>query len=423
MEGFKVATIRPFKGIRPVKELASKIAALPYDVMNSDEARKMVEGNPYSFLHVDRAEVDLDPSIDIHDKRVYDKARENLNKMIDNGEYIQDEMPCLYIYRQIMNGRSQTGIVFCASIDDYLNNVIKKHEFTRADKEQDRINHVDYCDANTGPIFLTYKEDQIASEIIEAWIENESKRKPIYNFTAEDGITHIVWVIDNDIIISELIDLFKEVDYLYIADGHHRSASAVKVGLKRRKEHPDYTGDEEFNYFLAVAFPDNDLMVMDYNRVVKDLNGMSKEEFLEKLEKDFIVTKSDNNAPVKPERKHTFGMDIENEWYILEAKEGSFDTEDPINQLDVAILQNNVLTPILGIEDVRTSDRIDFIGGIRGIKELEKRVNSDMKIAFSMYPTEVHDIMEVADIGEVMPPKSTWFEPKLRSGLFIHKLK
>ena len=418
-----MATIRPFKGIRPVRELASKIAALPYDVMNSDEARKMVEGNPHSFLHVDRAEVDLDSSIDVHDKRVYEKARENLDKMIDKGEYIQDEMPCLYIYRQIMNGRSQTGIVFCASIDDYLNNVIKKHEFTRADKELDRINHVDYCDANTGPIFLTYKEEQIASEIIEAWIENESKRKPIYNFTAEDGITHIVWVIDNDIIINELIDLFKEVDCLYIADGHHRSASAVKVGLKRRKEHPDYTGDEEFNYFLAVAFPDNDLMVMDYNRVIKDLNGMTKEEFLKKLEKDFIVTKSENNAPVKPSKKHTFGMDIENDWYLLEAKEGTFDAEDPINQLDVAILQNNVLTPILGIEDVRTSDRIDFIGGIRGIKELEKRVNTDMKIAFSMYPTEVHDIMDVADIGEVMPPKSTWFEPKLRSGLFIHKLR
>lgn len=417
-----MATIRPFKGIRPVRELASKIAALPYDVMNSDEARKMVANNPYSFLHVDRAEVDLDPSIDVHDKRVYEKARENLDKMIDNGEYIQDEIPCLYIYRQIMNGRSQTGIVFCASIDDYLNNVIKKHEFTRADKELDRINHVDYCDANTGPIFLTYKEDQIASEIIEAWIENESKRKPTYNFTAEDGITHIVWVIDNDIIINELIDLFKEVDCLYIADGHHRSASAVKVGLKRRKEHPNYTGDEEFNYFLAVAFPDNDLMVMDYNRVVKDLNGMTKEEFLKKLEKDFIVTKSRNNAPVKPSKKHTFGMDIENDWYLLEAKEGTFDAEDPINQLDVAILQNNILTPILGIEDVRTSDRIDFIGGIRGIKELEKRVNTDMKIAFSMYPTDVHDIMDVADIGEVMPPKSTWFEPKLRSGLFIHKL-
>ena len=418
-----MATVRPFKGIRPIKELASKIAALPYDVMNSEEARKMVVGNPYSFLHVDRAEIDLDPSIDVHDKRVYDKARENLDKMIEDGEYIQDEMPCLYIYRQIMNGRAQTGIVFCASIDDYLNNVIKKHEFTRADKEQDRINHVDYCDANTGPIFLTYKEEQIASEIIEAWIENESKRKPIYNFTAEDGITHIVWVIDNDIIISELVDLFKEVDYLYIADGHHRSASAVKVGLKRRQEHPDYTGDEEFNYFLAVAFPDNDLMVMDYNRVVKDLNGMTKEELLSKLEKDFIVTKSENNAPVKPAKKHTFGMDIENEWYLLEAKDGTFNAEDPIEQLDVAILQNNVLTPILGIDDVRTSDRIDFIGGIRGIKELERRVNTDMKIAFSMYPTEVHDIMDVADIGEVMPPKSTWFEPKLRSGLFIHKLK
>ena len=418
-----MATVRPFKGIRPIRELASKIAALPYDVMNSEEARKMVVDNPYSFLHVDRAEIDLDPSIDVHDKRVYEKARENLDKMIDDGEYIQDETPCLYIYRQIMNGRAQTGIVFCASIDDYLNNVIKKHEFTRADKELDRINHVDYCDANTGPIFLTYKEEQIASEIIEAWIENESKRKPIYNFTAEDGITHIVWVIDNDIIISELIDLFKEVDYLYIADGHHRSASAVKVGLKRRQEHPDYTGDEEFNYFLAVAFPDNDLMVMDYNRVVKDLNGMTKEEFLKKLDKDFIVTKSENNAPVKPAKKHTFGMDIENDWYILEAKDGTFNSEDPIEQLDVAILQNNILTPILGIEDVRTSDRIDFIGGIRGIKELEKRVNTDMKVAFSMYPTEVHDIMDVADIGEVMPPKSTWFEPKLRSGLFIHKLR
>lgn len=417
-----MATIRPFKGIRPIKELASKIAALPYDVMNSEEAREMVVGNPYSFLHVDRAEIDLDPSIDVHDKKVYEKARENLDKMITDGEYIQDEEPCLYIYRQIMNGRAQTGIVFCASIDDYMNNVIKKHEFTREDKEQDRINHVDYCDANTGPIFLTYKEEQIASEIIEAWIENESKRQPVYNFVAEDGIQHIVWVIDNDIIVSELIDLFKEVDYLYIADGHHRSASAVKVGLKRRAEHPDYTGDEEFNYFLAVAFPDNDLMVMDYNRVVKDLNGMTKEEFLDKLDEKFIITKSENNAPVKPYKKHTFGMDIENEWYMLEAKPGIFDESDPIDQLDVAILQNNVLTPILGIEDVRTSDRIDFIGGIRGIKELEKRVNSDMKIAFSMYPTEVHDIMDVADIGEVMPPKSTWFEPKLRSGLFIHKL-
>ena len=418
-----MAIVKAFKGIRPVTELATKIAALPYDVMNSDEAREMVVGNPHSFLHVDKPEIDLDPSIDVHDPKVYEKARENLDRMIADGEYTQDETPCLYIYRQIMNGRSQTGIVFCASIDDYMNNIIKKHEFTRADKEEDRINHVDYCDANTGPIFLTYKEDQIASEIIDAWIQNESKRKPIYNFVAEDGISHIVWVIDNEIIISEIVDLFKEVDYLYIADGHHRSASAVKVGLKRRAEKPDYTGDEEFNYFLAVAFPDNDLMVMDYNRVVKDLNGLTKDELIGKLEEKFTVTESKSSEPVKPVKKHTFGMYVENKWYTLEAKDGIYNAEDPIDSLDVAILQNNVLTPILGIEDVRTSDRIDFIGGIRGLKELERRTNKDMKIAFSMYPTEVSDIMSVADIGEVMPPKSTWFEPKLRSGLFVHKLK
>lgn len=418
-----MAIVKAFKGIRPVKELASKIAALPYDVMNSDEARQMVIGNPHSFLHVDRPEIDLDPAINIHDPKVYEKARENLDRMIDDGEYIQDEEPCLYIYRQIMNGRSQTGIVFCASIDDYMNNIIKKHEFTRADKEEDRINHVDYCDANTGPIFLTYKEDQIASEIIDAWIQNESKRKPIYNFVAEDGISHVVWVIDNEIIINEIVDLFKEVDYLYIADGHHRSASAVKVGLKRRAENPNYTGEEEFNYFLAVAFPDNDLMVMDYNRVVKDLNGLTKDELIEKLQEKFTVAESNDTEPVKPVKKHTFGMYVEDKWYLLEAKDGIYNPEDPIDSLDVAILQNNVLTPILGIEDVRTSDRIDFIGGIRGLKELEKRVHTDMKIAFSMYPTEVSDIMSVADIGEVMPPKSTWFEPKLRSGLFVHKLK
>jgi len=418
-----MAIVKAFKGIRPVQELASKIAALPYDVMNSDEAREMVIGNPHSFLHVDRPEIDLDPSIDIHDPKIYERARENLDRMITDGEYTQDEQPCLYIYRQIMNGRSQTGIVFCASIDDYMNNIIKKHEFTRADKEEDRINHVDYCDANTGPIFLTYKEDQIASEIIDAWIQNESKRKPIYDFVSEDGISHIVWIIDNEIIISEIVDLFKEVDYLYIADGHHRSASAVKVGLKRRAEKPDYTGEEEFNYFLAVAFPDNDLMVMDYNRVVKDLNGLTKTELIEKLEEKFTVTESTTEEPVKPAKKHTFGMYVENKWYLLEAKDGIYNSEDPIDSLDVAILQNNVLTPILGIEDVRTSERIDFIGGIRGLKELERRANKDMKIAFSMYPTEVSDIMSVADIGEVMPPKSTWFEPKLRSGLFVHKLK
>ena len=416
-----MVTVKAFKGYRPVEELASKIAALPYDVMNSDEAREMAKGNQYSFLHVDRAEIDLDPSIDVHDVRVYEKARDNLDKMISNREYIQDEKPCLYIYRQIMNGRSQTGLVFCASIDDYLNNRIMKHEFTRADKEEDRINHVDYCDANTGPIFLTYKEHDIASQIIKAWIEgNSKKRKPVYDFTSEDGIQHIVWVIDNEAVINEIIELFKDVNSFYIADGHHRSASAVKVGLKRRKENPNYTGDEEFNYFLAVAFPDNDLMVMDYNRVVKDLNGLTVDELLDKLNEKFIV--SESKEAVKPSKKHTFGMYVENKWYLLEAKDGIYDAADPIGSLDVAILERNVLNPILGINDVRTSDRIDFIGGIRGIGELEKRANSDMKIAFSMFPTEVSDIMNVADINEVMPPKSTWFEPKLRSGLFIHKL-
>lgn len=415
-----MARVRAFKGIRPVKELADKIAALPYDVMSSEEAREMVNDNQYSFLHVDRAEIDLDKSTNIHDKKVYEKARDNLYKMIEDGEFIQDEKPCLYIYRQIMNGRSQTGLVFCASIDDYLNNVIKKHEFTRADKELDRINHVDYCNANTGPIFLTYREDEITSEVIKEWTKDGTKRKPIYNFVSEDGIGHQVWIIDNEIIVEEIVALFGEIENLYIADGHHRSASAVKVGLKRREENPNYTGDEEFNYFLAVAFPDNDLMVMDYNRVVKDLNGLSKEEFLRLVsEKFYIVEKI---QAVKPENKHTFGMYLDNKWYLLEAKNGIFNENDPIDNLDVSILQNNILTPILGIDDVRTSDRIDFIGGIRGIGELERRVHKDMKVAFSMYPTEVTDIMKVADIGEVMPPKSTWFEPKLRSGLFIHKL-
>ena len=411
-----MAIVRAFKGIRPVEELASKIAALPYDVMNSEEAREMVKGDKYSFLHVDKPEVDLDPSIDVHDKRVYEKARENLDKKIEDKEYIQDEKPCLYIYRQIMNGRPQTGLVFCASIDDYINNVIKKHEFTRADKEQDRINHVDHCNANTGPIFVTYRENKTVSEIINNWVQ----KKPVYDFVSEDGISHIVWVIDDESIVNEITTLFKGVENLYIADGHHRSASAVKVGIKRRDEKPNYTGEEEFNYFLAVAFPDNDLMVMDYNRVVKDLNGLTVQELINKLQEKFVI--SESKEAVKPAKKHTYGMFVENKWYLLEAKDGIFNPKDPIDSLDVAILQKNVLTSILGIEDVRTSDRIDFIGGIRGLKELEKRATSDMKIAFSMFPTEVSDIMSVADIGEVMPPKSTWFEPKLRSGLFIHKL-
>lgn len=414
-----MAVMRPFKAIRPAKDLADKVAALPYDVMNSDEAREEVKGNEYSFLHVDKAEIDLDPSIDIYDKKVYEKASSNLNNMIDNGVLIQDEKPCLYVYRQVMNGRSQTGLVGCASIDDYINNVIKKHEFTRADKEQDRINHVDYCDANTGPIFLTYRENKEISEIINKW----TKTEPVYDFVSPDGIGHIVWVIDNQDDTDKLQKLFSDVDYLYIADGHHRSASAVKVGLKRREENPNYTGDEEFNYFLSVAFPDAELMVMDYNRVVKDTNGLTTEEFIKKIEEKFEVEEYKGEGAYRPVEKHTFGLYIDKKWYALKAKPDSYDADNPVASLDVAILQNNLLTPILGIQDPRTDKRIDFIGGIRGLGELERRANSDMHLAFSMYPTGVEDIMNVADMGEVMPPKSTWFEPKLRSGLFIHKLK
>ncbi|MBM7836044.1 DUF1015 domain-containing protein [Clostridium sardiniense] len=413
-----MAIVKPFKAVRPVKELASKIAALPYDVMSSEEARKIVRNNKYSFLHIDRAEIDLDIGIDAHDKRVYEKARDNLNRMIKEGEFIQDESPYFYIYRQIMNERVQTGLVFTASIDDYVSNVIKKHEFTRADKEEDRINHVDYCNANTGPIFLTYRKDNNISGIIDKY----TKEDPEYDFHSEDGVRQSVWIINEYKDIQGLEKLFKNIDRMYIADGHHRCASAAKVGQMRRKETPGYTGNEDFNYFLAVAFPDEDLYVMDYNRVVKDLGNLNKEEFIDKVSESFGISKYKGEGGYKPTKKHTFGMYIDNEWFILEAKKYSFNENDPIDRLDVSILQKNLLERVLNIKDVRTSDRIDFIGGIRGLKELERRVNKDMKVAFSMYPTEIHDVMDVADINKVMPPKSTWFEPKLRSGLFIHKL-
>lgn len=410
-----MAVIRPFKGIRPIKELADKIAALPYDVMDSDEAREMVKDNPYSFLHVDKAEVDLPKDIDVYDDRVYEKAKENLEKMIEEGYYIEDEKPKFYIYRQVMNGRSQVGLVGCASIDDYTNNIIKKHELTREDKEIDRINHVYKCEAHTGPIFLTYRENKDISNIINEWV----KKAPIYDFKSEDGIAHTVWVIDDESSVSKISELFKSVEYLYIADGHHRSASAVKVGHIKRAESENYTGEEEFNYFLSISYPDSELEVLDYNRTVKDLNGLSKEEFLNKVSESFIVTKS--NEQVKPKVKHTFGMYLEKQWYLLEAKNGMFNPNDPVEQLDVSILQNNLLKPILGIDDPRKSKRIKFVGGIRGLKELERRADTDMKVSFSMYATTTDDIMDIADSGKVMPPKSTWFEPKPRSGLFIHK--
>jgi uncharacterized protein (DUF1015 family) len=414
-----MAVVRPFRGIRPQEEYAHEVAALPYDVMNSDEAREMVKDNVRSFLHIDKAEIDLEKDIDIYDKRVYEKARENLYKMLEEGILLEEERPRLYIYRQIMNGRGQTGIVGCTSIDDYMNNIIKKHEHTRAEKEQDRINHVHYCDANTGPIFLTYK----ANEEIERIVTDCTEKAPVYDFVSGDGIRHIIWMIDCDEDIEGLCKLFEAVDYLYIADGHHRAASAVKVGQMRRSEFQDYKGDEEFNYFLSVLFPDKDLYIMDYNRVVKDLNGLTTEEYMLKVSEKFDVGTYEGTGPCKPSGKHTYGMYLEGKWYTLTAKEGTYNPEDPVDRLDVSILQNNLLSSILGIEDPRTDKRIDFIGGIRGLEELERRVEQGMKVAFSMYPTTIEDLMAIADAGKVMPPKSTWFEPKLRSGLFIHKLK
>ena len=413
-----MAIIRPFKAYRPIKEHVKDIAALPYDVMSSKEARGMVKNNKYSFLHVDRAEVNLDESVGEYDKIVYDTAKKVLENMIEEGLYIQEKAPAIYIYQQIMNGRGQKGIVCCTSVDDYINNIIKKHERTRLLKEIDRVNHVDICNANTGPIFLTYRNNNEISSIVEEW----TKKEPVYDFISEDGNGHRVWIIDDNIVIEKLVKLFKSIKYLYIADGHHRSASAVKVALKRRKQLGKYTGNEEFNYFLSIIYPDTELKVFDYNRTVKDLNGLSEEEFFSKVEESFYLSKSESNKPVSPKNKHEFGMYMNKQWFILRAKDGSFDESNPIDSLDVSILQNNLLNPILGISDPTKSERIEFIGGIRGLKELENRADTDMKVSFSMYATTIDDIMNVADSGKTMPPKSTWFEPKPRSGIFIHKL-
>lgn len=416
-----MAIVKAFKGFRPATdELAKKVAALPYDVMNSSEAREMVKDNPYSFLHVDKAEIDLQEGIDLYDPAVYKKAAENLNKMIEDKIYIQDTDSALYIYRLTMNGKSQTGIVGCTSIDDYINNKIKKHELTREDKEQDRIRHVDACNANTGPIFLTYRSKTEIDNVIDSWVNNNS---PVYNFIAEDNISHTIWVIDNKDVIKSIETAFKAVDSLYIADGHHRNASAVKVGLKRRAENPNYSESDEFNFYLSVVFPDNQLYIMDYNRVVKDLNGLSKDEFFDKIAEKFEVEQYTGADCYQPNDIHKFGLYIEKNWYILTAKADIIDNNDPVGSLDVSILQNELLHPILGINDPRTDKRIDFVGGIRGLDELVKRVDSgEMKLAFSMYPTTMEQLMNIADADKIMPPKSTWFEPKLRSGLFIHKL-
>lgn len=414
-----MATIRPFMAIRPAANYAKDVAALPYDVMNSEEAREMVKDKPWSFLHVDKAEVDLPVGTDIYSPEVYAKAKENLDNMVANGVMGQDLLPNLYIYRLTMNGKSQTGLVCCTSVDEYIDGTIKKHELTRADKEADRIRHVDTLNANTGPIFLAYKENPDAKAIIDGWTASVA---PVYDFVSEDGIGHTVWVIDSDTEIGMLVQSFQNVKNLYIADGHHRNASAVKVALKRREAKTDYTGEEEFNYYLSVLFAADDLYIMDYNRVVKDLNGYDAVGFLEEIGKKFIVEPYNGDGPYKPEEIHTFGLYLEGKWFKMTAKEEII-TDDPVLGLDVSILQKELLEPVLAIGDPRTDKRIDFVGGIRGLEELERRVDSgEMKLAFSMFPTSMAELMDVADEGMTMPPKSTWFEPKLRSGLFIHDL-
>lgn len=414
-----MATVRPFRAIRPEKGYEEKVISLPYDVMNRQEAAEMAEGNPYSFLHICRAEIDLPEQADPYDISVYEKARDNIKKYLEDGVFLKEEEPALYVYRQTMDGRVQTGIVGCVAVDEYEDNIIKKHEFTRVEKEKDRIRHFDVCDADTEPVFLTYRDDKRIRTIIEGFAAGH---EPVYDFVTPEGIGHTLWVIDDRDTVESLVSLFDEVPYLYIADGHHRSASACKVGLKRREENPDYTGDEEFNFFMAAIFPDNDLKIFDYNRVVKDLNGNSSSEFLDKVKAAGFEVEDMGTEIYYPERKHVFSMYLDGRWYRLTAGEEII-PDHVIDSLDVAVLQNSILGPVLGIDDPRTDKRIDFVGGIRGLEELKKRADSDMKVAFAVYPVDVADLLRVADNDMVMPPKSTWFEPKLGSGLFLHSLK
>ena len=409
--------VTPFRCIRPAPELASHIAALPYDVYTRQEAAREIQQEPHSFLQIDRAETQFPDSVDTYDDRVYQKARELLDSQIKDGHFIKDETPCFYIYELTMDGRSQTGIVGCSSIDDYLAGTIRKHENTREEKEIDRIRHVDTTNTHTGPIFLAYRSKAEINEIVDLC----KKDAPLYDFVSPDGIGHRAWKAASPAVTEALSSLFKELPCTYIADGHHRCASAVKVGLKRREEKKSYTGQEEFNRFLSVLFPDDQLKILPYNRVVKDLNSHTDEEFLQAVhDAGFSICDMEKNA-VSPKEKGTFGMYLNDGWYRLTADK-SLVVDDPVEGLDVSILQNNLLRPILKIADPRTDKRIDFVGGIRGLKELEKRVSEDCAAAFSMYATSIQELLDVADAGLLMPPKSTWFEPKLRSGLFIHRL-
>lgn len=413
-----------FRAIRPVAEKVEKIAALPYDVYNRKEAAEIVKKNPDSFLAIDRAETSFDENVDTYDERVYIRAKQLLEERIAAGDFMTEERPMYYIYALTMEGRTQHGFVACASIDDYENQVIKKHENTREDKEQDRIHHVDMCNAQTGPIFLAYRQTGTLRQIM----QKKTAEKPLYDWISEDGIRHRVWQVTDSESEEAIRNDFEKMDAVYIADGHHRCASAVKVGLKRRAEHPNYTGEEEFNFFLSVLFPEEELCILDYNRVLKDLNGMTAEELLEKLQADFDVEKlvgvseSDEAKDIRrPAQKGEFSCYLDGNWYKLKAKPHCF-SEDPVENLDVSILQTKVFTPLFGIEDPKTDKRIDFVGGIRGLDELERRCGEDCKAAFALYPTDIRELFAVADAGRLMPPKSTWFEPKLRSGIFIHRI-
>lgn len=410
-----MATIRSFRAYRPRPDVAGRVAALPYDVYNRQEAEIEVKREPLSFLKVDRAETSFGPDVDTYAPCVYDKAGQLLQEMIDDETYIMEHRPVYYIYELIMDGRHQTGLVACASIDDYMNGVIKKHENTREDKEIDRIKHVKACGAQTGPIFLAYRSIDKVNKIIDR-VKAEEK---IYGFTSPDGITHNVWIIEDQGDIDTIREAFDNVNDIYIADGHHRAASAVKAGMHMREKTPGYTGDEEFNYFLSVLFPHDQLMIMPYNRAVKDLNGLDKDVFMDRISQIFDVAVS--STPVNPEIKGQVGMYIDGQWYRLNVKDGIV-PDDVVGRLDVSVLQDNVLAPILGIQDPRTDQRIMFIGGIRGLSELEILVDGGMAVAFSMYPTSITELFDIADAGLLMPPKSTWFEPKLRSGIFIHAI-
>ncbi len=415
-----MATLKAFKGLRPPKEIVKDLASRPYDVLNSKEAREEAKGNPYSLLHIIKPEIDLPEDVNLYSQEVYDKAKENFEKFKEKGWLKKDDKDHLYIYAQTMWGKTQYGIVGCASVDDYLNNVIKKHELTRPDKEEDRMKHVRVTNANMEPVFFSYPAKKELDNLI---MEYAKSHEPEYDFTAEDGVGHHFWVIEDEALTQKIIDFFKEMPAIYVADGHHRTAAAALVGKEKREANPNHTGDEEYNYFLAVHFPDNQLTIIDYNRVVKDLNGLSEEEFLNKLKESFDVELM-GPEEYKPSKLHEFSMYLDGNWYKLTAKDGTYDDHDPIGVLDVTILTNQVLEPLLGIEDLRRSKRIDFVGGIRGLGELKKRVDSgEMKVAFALYPVSMKQLIDIADSGAIMPPKTTWFEPKLRSGLVVHELE